>query len=104
MGYVQVFGADVAGGRIAQLKVKIPRIPARVIDRDTAIRWMKDGHSLLPVVGGHVKPALQLVETDDDQLFVRVDNAKAAEDTVPSELPDVASASADKDVSPFPSH
>ena len=62
MGHVRVHGADVSDGRIAQLRVKMHKLPARTIDRDTAIAWMKDGHSLVPVVDGSPISALQLVD------------------------------------------
>lgn len=104
MGYVQVFGADVADGRIARLKVKSPRLPARVIDRDAAVALMKDGHSLLPVVGGAVGTALQLVEVSDEHRSIRTDNAPDAEDRVPEGLPSVDEARADRDVLPAVSH
>lgn len=89
MGYIEVHGADLADGRIQQLKVKLPNLPAQAIDRETAVRWLRDGHSLLPVRGGRKLTALQLVEVGDDALFVRADNDKVEADALP-ELPSVA--------------
>ena len=88
MGYVEVHGADLADGRIQQLKVKIPNLPAQTIDRETAVRWLKEGHSLLPVRHGRKLTALQLVEVGEDGLFVRADNQPAESDALP-ELPSV---------------
>jgi hypothetical protein len=85
MGHVEVIGATVSGGRIERLKVKIPNIPVRTIDRDTAIQWLRDGHSLIPVVGGVEQPALRLADVEDVP-FIRQDTANAPEDTLP-ELP-----------------
>ena len=83
MGHVRVHGADVAQGRIERLRVQMPNLPARTIDRATALAWMKDGHSLLPVFGGSVQPALVLVEVgEDDQSFIRSDARAVAEDAV----------------------
>lgn len=78
MGAVHVKGATVAGSRIERLHVGLDRLPDRTIDRATAIRWMKDGHSLL-LPGG---PALQLVEVGDGHV-IRTDNAPVDEDRLP---------------------
>ena len=89
MGHVQVVGADVAAGKVERLRVKIPNLPPRTIDRKTAITWMKDGHSLIPTVRGAVASALQLVEVGDEpELFIRSDNEPKAEDLLPG-LPNV---------------
>ena len=96
MGLVRVHGADLDGGRIRALRVKIHGLPPRTIDRDTAIHWMREGHSLVPVVGGVDGTALQLVEVaegDDVARFVRADNAPTAADALPA-LPPVAGAGA----------
>jgi hypothetical protein len=81
MGCIEVLGGSMDGDKIASLQVKIPRLPPRTIDRDTAVRWMKDGHSFLPT---STKRALQLVEVgDDDQPFIRDDHEKVAADKLP---------------------
>ena len=58
MGDVLVRNGTVNDGTIATLEVSLHGLPDRSIDRDTAIAWMKDGHSFIPVVGGVRKPAL----------------------------------------------
>ena len=82
MGKIRVISADTSGGRITGINVQIDRLPNRSVDRDTAIRWLRDGHSLLFGVGGH-ETALQLVEVGEDAVaFVRIDNEPIAEDRV----------------------
>ena len=82
MGKVQVRSADASGGRVTSMNVEIDRLPPRTIDRDTAIAWVRDGHSFLIRVGGH-ETALQLVEVGEDgQPFLRIDTAAVAEDRV----------------------
>lgn len=96
MGHVNVHGADFADDRIEQLRVKIPNLPPRTIDRDTAIAWMRDGHSLIPVVDGAELPRLQLAEIHQDgerAFFVRSDTAAEATDKLP-DLPPVEEARA----------
>ena len=84
MGHVLVHGADLAGGRIQRLRISLPNLPGRTIDRETAIAWLKNGHSLIPLVGGTEASALQLVEVGEDAWFIRVDNEKQDSDDVPS--------------------
>jgi hypothetical protein len=103
MAWVQVFGADVADGRIQKLKVKVQRLPARTIDRDTAIRWMRDGHSLIPIGPAGPGAALQLVEADESTLVIRPDNERTPADAVPT-LPSTTDARADVDVLPRRGH
>lgn len=83
MGDVQVKRATVNNGRIERLVVEIDLLPERTIDRETAIRWLRDGHSLVPVVEGARGTALQLVEVGDDAVAIRTDNAAVAEDRLP---------------------
>jgi hypothetical protein len=82
MGDVLVKRAVLADGRINTLTVGLHNLPDRTIDRETAISWMKDGHSLIPMVDSKRQAALQLVEADDGT-FVRIDNAKVAADSLP---------------------
>jgi len=92
MGHVRVQGADLEESRIQALRVKIAGLPARTIDRPTALHWLRDGHSLLPVIDGQESTALQLVEVpegDESAWFIRTDNEPKAEDRLP-ELPSVA--------------
>lgn len=82
MGDILVKGADLAEGRIVRLLVKIDRLPERVIDRDLALRWCTDGHSLVPFAGRRL-PALQRVEVPDAGVFLRTDNQPEASDALP---------------------
>ncbi len=82
MADVRVIRGSVADGRIRELVVNLPNIPERTLDRATALRWMRDGHSFVPVVGGVRRPALQLVEVGDEH-FIRNDHQPVAEDTLP---------------------
>jgi len=91
MGHVRVTAASLAEGRIDKLTVELSGLGARTIDRDTALSWMKDGHSFVPVVDGSEGPALQLVSIeggDEVVHVVRTDNAMTAEDQLPA-LPSV---------------
>jgi hypothetical protein len=84
MARVEVHGATVQGGRIDALRVKLKGLPARTIDRPTAIAWMKDGHSLIAIARGQSATALQLVAVgDDDEPFIRHDNELTPCDAVP---------------------
>lgn len=83
MAFVEVQAGTVNGGRIAQLRVKLSGLPAREIDRATALAWMADGHSFIPVRSGRRLPALQLVEVGEER-YIRADNASTPEDTLPN--------------------
>jgi hypothetical protein len=86
MARVEVHGGTVADGRITSLEVGLQGLPARTLDRDTAVAWMRDGHSLIPRIGGADAAALQLVEVvDGDEVshFIRTDNQAQAEDSLP---------------------
>ncbi len=85
MGDILVKRGTVEAGRIRSLEVGLFRLPDRTIDRDQALRWMRDGHSLVPVVGEVRLPALQLVEVGDDHA-IRTDNQPLAEDMLPPAL------------------
>ena len=88
MGDVLVRRATLADGKISKLEVDFHGLSPRTIDRDTALSWMRDGHSLIPLLAGQRKPALQLVDLGDGAWSIRVDNQAVDEDTVP-ELPQV---------------
>ena len=90
MARVEVQAGRVEGGRIAALRVKLHALPARSIDRDTAIAWMRDGHSFIPVAGGADGAALRLVEVGEEtvEVFIRHDHDKSPADSLP-ELPRV---------------
>ncbi len=94
MGHVRVHGADLEDGRIRALRVEILGLPARVIDRETAIHWLREGHSLVPMIGGAESTGLQLVEVAEGEgsaRYVRNDNAAVAQDALPP-LPRVGQA------------
>ena len=83
MAFVEVQAGSVSSGRIAQLRVKLHGLPAREIDRATALSWMADGHSFVPVKSGVRLQALQLVEVGEER-FIRADNAMMSEDSLPT--------------------
>lgn len=85
MGDILVTGGSTADGRITTLNVELHGLPARTLTRDTALAWMRDGHSLIPRVGGKRGTALQLVEVGDE-LVIRHDNAPVAQDSLPEGL------------------
>jgi hypothetical protein len=83
MGQVLVKAGTVVAGRIERLVVGFDRLPDRSIDRETAIRWMKDGHSFVPVLAGRRLPALQLVPVGET-VAIRTDNESIEEDRLPA--------------------
>lgn len=84
MGDVLIAGGTCKDGVIEALDVRLHNLPPRVIDRETAVRWMRDGHSLVPVRAGERLPALQLVEVGDEpRYFIRTDNAPVEQDSLP---------------------
>jgi len=88
MGDVLVSAGQLVDGKIDKLSVQLHKLSDRVVTRDTAIAWMRDGHSLIPYVNGKRLNALQLIEIDGDepQYFIRHDNEQTTEDSLP-ELP-----------------
>lgn len=93
MARVLVHAADLSDGRITRMQVQLGALPRRTIDRDTAISWMADHHSFIPVVGGAQGMALQLVEIpegDEVSHVIRHDNDKVDADALPA-LPSVPS-------------
>jgi hypothetical protein len=82
MGDIQVKRGTVEQGRITSLVVGIYGLPDRTVDREQALQWMKDGHSLVPLVQGQRLPALQLVEVGDTWA-IRTDNEPVEEDRLP---------------------
>jgi len=87
MARVEVHGATLADGVVETLKVKCHNLPAQTIDKNTAIAWMRDGHSFIPIVNGTELHALQLVDGEDGTpQFIRHDNIPGSTDSLP-ELP-----------------
>jgi len=82
MGDVVVKRAKMDGEQIDKLAVELHGLGERVIDRDTALSWLRDGHSLIPVIEGQRRPALQLVELEDGHA-IRTDNQAEAADALP---------------------
>jgi hypothetical protein len=83
MADVEVLGADVADGRVKTLKVRFKHTAERTIDRETAVAWLADGHSLFTWAGsshhGTRGKALQLVEVEE-QPYLRTDTQPVAKD------------------------
>lgn len=83
MGDVLIRKGTVSDGRITELSVDLHGLPSRTIDRDTAIAWMKDGHSFVPVKNGERQPLLLLVEVGEEH-FIRADPTPEAADSLPA--------------------
>ena len=86
MARVLVHAGTVEDGRVVTLSVQLGHLPRRIIDRDTALHWMRDMHSLVPVSGDDELPALQLVELVHDEEvehFIRHDTEAINEDSLP---------------------
>lgn len=87
MARVEVHSGTISEGRITSLDVRMHNLPPRTIDRDTALAWMKDGHSFIPVVDGEDLPRLELVEVpgegDLPDFRIRATPDKGDEDTLP---------------------
>ncbi len=85
MADIDVLTADLHAGRIRTLKVCFKNASPRTIDRETALGWLRAGHSLIPVSGhGHHLTrgaALERVEVDGAE-FVRTDTSPVAADDV----------------------
>lgn len=85
MGRILVHGADMDGDHVATLTVELLGLSRRTVDRETAIGWMRDGHSLVPVRGGRPGQALQLLERvdgDDVTYVIRDDHATEGGDAL----------------------
>lgn len=84
MARVFVHAAEVEGGELRRLEVRMGSLPRRVIDRATALAWMQDHHSLVPVIDGRPAAPLHLVEGEEDTFFIRADTTVVAEDALPA--------------------
>jgi hypothetical protein len=85
MADVLVVGGAVADGKVTRLQVEMHGLPARTLDRDQAVAWMKDGHSFVPRIDGERGPALLLLEVDDAH-WIRADATPEAADVLPEAL------------------
>ena len=81
MARIEVHTVSMDGDKVEKLGVKLFRLGEREIDRQTAVQWMKDGHSFIPQVNGDDAPALQLVDVEGE-FFIRSDIATEAQDSV----------------------
>lgn len=85
MADIEVVSAQVSNGRLNGMKIRFKGNLERELDRDTVLRWLREGHSLIPVVGHghhvHRGPCLELVEVDGEA-FVRTDRRGEAVDEV----------------------
>lgn len=84
MADVEVYGAETSGGRVSTLKVRFKNTDVRTIDRETALRWLADGHSLIAYSGHpphhcHRGDAIQSVEVGEER-FLRTDTKPEAAD------------------------
>jgi hypothetical protein len=85
MAHIRVLGATFQEDRIDLLRVEFHRVGARTVDRAQAIAWLREGHSLIPVVAGTHDVALRLVTLDGEdgpRYFVRGDTADEPADRV----------------------
>lgn len=86
MADVEVYGAELADGRIQSLRVRFKNAQERTIDRATALRWIEDGHSLVACSGHpphHVHRGGSIVRIDlDDTPWLRTDTRPEAADSV----------------------
>ena len=85
MADIEVLHADVQNGRVTTLEVRIHGTSARRIDRDTALAWLRGGHSLIPVAGHghhvHRGGAIERIEIEEAE-FLRTDTRPTAADEI----------------------
>lgn len=85
MADIEVLSADIQGGRVSRIKLRFKGNLLREIDRDTALDWLYQGHSLIPVGGHghhvHRAPAIERVEVDGGY-YLRTDTQKIAQDEI----------------------
>lgn len=92
MSQIRVLSGNVSGGRIERVVVELERLGRRTLDRDTVVKWLKDGHTFVPAFGGQLGFAWRLAEGADDALFVRADAPSAGEVLAADALGDLPSA------------
>ncbi len=85
MADIEILHAELANSRIQKLEVRVANATTRQIDRETALAWARDGHSLIPIHGhghdvsrGHALTAIEVGE----ELFLRTDTRAEASDVV----------------------
>lgn len=76
MADVEVYAAELEGTTVKALTVRFKGTAARTISRDTALHWLRQGHSLVTHAGGAHHPvrghAIERVEVDGES-FLRTD-------------------------------
>lgn len=86
MADVEVLSAEPAqGARVTTLRVRFKNAPERTIDRQTALKWLADGHSLITCAGPGYHPvrghAIERVEADGE-VWLRTDTRPEARDAL----------------------
>ena len=85
MADIEVTAATVQAGRVQSLQVQFKRSAARTIDRTTALGWLREGHTLIPISGHgyhvHRGGAIERVEVDGEE-YLRTDTRAVAEDEI----------------------
>lgn len=85
MAEIEILHANLANGRIEKLEVRILNAAKREINRETALAWAREGHSMIPVAGhGHDVSrgaGLSLVEVGED-VYLRTDTKAEPADVV----------------------
>ena len=66
MADILIHCASIADGRVQERDVELHGLGRRTIDRSTAIAWMRDGHSLIPMLTDGRAPALRLGGDEND--------------------------------------
>ena len=83
MADVEVVGAELADGKVKQLRVRFKHTAERIIDRATALDWLGEGHSLITYAGpahhGERGYAIERVEADGEP-YLRTDTNPVAKD------------------------
>jgi hypothetical protein len=82
MARVEVLSAEMKDERVETLVVNLHNLGERSLDRQTAIQWMRDGHSFIPKGKEGLLPALQLCEVDQES-YIRNDHQAIAADDLP---------------------
>lgn len=83
MARVWVDGGQIENGKITSLRVQLGELPARSIDRDTAIAWLRDGHSFITRQGQRALQIVERAEGEEPPFVIRPDNAPEADDALP---------------------
>jgi hypothetical protein len=85
MADIEVLKADMQGGRLTSLETRFKGTEPRRIDRATALLWLREGHSLIPVAGHghdlHRGGAIEGIEVDGE-VYLRTDTKPVAADEV----------------------